>query len=93
MESERTSYADNPACDIHTRFSLMFHFYTLWKGQRTKGFLTFSGGAEMEHQTKKICGIEILQQLPWLEIRVTHFRQSTILQNTLFFITTSKIEA
>ena len=27
----------------------MFHFYSPWKRQKTKGFLTFSGGIEMEH--------------------------------------------
>ena len=27
----------------------MLHFYTPWKCQKTKGFLTFSGGVEMEH--------------------------------------------
>ena len=30
-------------------FMPMFHFYTPWKRQKTKGFLTFSGGIEMEH--------------------------------------------
>ena len=27
----------------------MFHFYTPWKRQKTKDFLTFSGDIEMEH--------------------------------------------
>ena len=27
----------------------MFHFYNPWKSQKTKGFLTFSGGTEMEY--------------------------------------------
>ena len=27
----------------------MLHFYILWKRQKTFGFLTFSGGIEMEH--------------------------------------------
>ena len=27
----------------------VFHFYTPWKRQKTSGFLTFSGGIEMEH--------------------------------------------
>ena len=30
----------------------MSHFYTPWKLQKTKGFLTFSGGIEMEHWSK-----------------------------------------
>ena len=33
-------------------FSLMFHFYTPWKRQKTFGFLTFSEGIEMWHWTK-----------------------------------------
>ena len=35
-----------------THFSTIFHFYTPWKRQKTKGFLTLSGGIEMEHWTK-----------------------------------------
>ena len=30
----------------------MFDFYTLWKRQKFKGFLTFSGVIEMEHWRK-----------------------------------------
>ena len=30
----------------------MSHFYTPWKRQKTKGFLTFSGGIEMEYWVK-----------------------------------------
>ena len=30
-------------------FSSIFHFYTLWKRQKTSGFQTFSEGIEMEH--------------------------------------------
>ena len=30
----------------------MFHFYTPWKRQKTKGFLTSSGGIQMEHWPK-----------------------------------------
>ena len=29
----------------------MFHFYTPWKRQKIFSFLTFLGGAEMEHWT------------------------------------------
>ena len=35
-----------------THFSPVSHFYTPWKGQKTKGFLTFSGVIEIEHWTK-----------------------------------------
>ena len=31
----------------------MSHFYTPWKRQKTKGFLTFSGGIEMRHWREK----------------------------------------
>ena len=30
----------------------MIHFYTPWKRQNTFGFLTFSGGIEMNHMAK-----------------------------------------
>ena len=30
----------------------MFRFYTPWKHQKTKSFLTFWGGIEMEHWAK-----------------------------------------
>ena len=33
-------------------FSPVSHFYTPWKRQKTKGFLTFPGGIEMWHWTK-----------------------------------------
>ena len=35
-----------------THFSPVSHFYTPWKRQKTKGFLTFSGGIEMWHWAK-----------------------------------------
>ena len=31
----------------------MSHFHTPWKRQKTKGFLTFSGGIEMEYWREK----------------------------------------
>ena len=31
-----------------------FHANVLWKGQKTRGFLMFSGGIEIEHFRKKI---------------------------------------
>ena len=34
---------------ILIQFDPIFHFCTPWKRQKTKGFLTFSGGIEMEH--------------------------------------------
>ena len=27
----------------------LFHFYTPWKRQKSRSFLTFSGGVEMQH--------------------------------------------
>ena len=35
-----------------THFQPMFHFYTIWKHQKTSGFLIFSGGIEVEHWLK-----------------------------------------
>ena len=35
-----------------THFSLIFDFYTHLKPQKTKSFLTFLGGIEMEHWAK-----------------------------------------
>ena len=35
-----------------SHFSPVSHFYTPWKRQKNKGFLTFSGGIEMRHWTK-----------------------------------------
>ena len=32
----------------------MFDFYTHWKRQKTQGFLTFSGGIEMEIGVKRM---------------------------------------
>ena len=32
------------SCDILTHFTLMFHFYSPWKRQKIRGFLTLSGG-------------------------------------------------
>ena len=39
----------------------MFHFYTPWKRQKTKGFLTFSDGIKMEHWTDMGLGSAFLQ--------------------------------
>ena len=35
-----------------THFSPVFHFYTPWKRQKTKGFLTFSNVIKMVHRPK-----------------------------------------
>ena len=35
-----------------THFQTMFHFYTSLKNHKTLGFLTFSGGIEVEHWLK-----------------------------------------
>ena len=35
-----------------THFSPVSHFYTPWKREKTKGFLTFSEGIEMWRWTK-----------------------------------------
>ena len=40
--------------NILIHFSPMLHFYTPWKRQKTIGFLTFSGGIEMWHWTKRV---------------------------------------
>ena len=32
-----------------THFKAMFHFYTVWKRQKSLGFLTFLGGIKMEY--------------------------------------------
>ena len=32
-----------------THFCLMFPFYIPWKYQKTKGFLVFPGGVQLEH--------------------------------------------
>ena len=34
---------------VSTYFTPIFRFYAPWKRQKTKGFLTISGGIEMEH--------------------------------------------
>ena len=38
-----------PFSETLTHFCPVFLFYTPWKSQKTKGFLTFSGGIEMKH--------------------------------------------
>ena len=35
-----------------THFSPVLHFYIPWKSQKTKGFLMFSGGIDMDHWAK-----------------------------------------
>ena len=48
---QRTRNADFNSIRL-THFNLMFHFSTPSKRQKTFGFLTFSGGREMEHWAK-----------------------------------------
>ena len=36
-------------------FSPVSHFYTPWKRQKTKGFLTYSGGIEMWRLNDAVC--------------------------------------
>ena len=45
--SPRVNLYDAVVRCILTNFSPVSHFYTPWKRQKTKGFLTFSGGIEM----------------------------------------------
>ena len=51
IETEHWKW-QNPGNHFKMRSSIlsqpMFHFYTPWKRQKTKGLLTFSGGIEME---------------------------------------------
>ena len=51
----------NMYCVIRlTHFSPVSHFYTRWKRQKTKVFLTFSRGIEMWHWTKMAYGHSLL---------------------------------
>ena len=51
----------NMYCVIRlTHFSPVSHFYTPWKRQKTKVFLTFSRGIEMWHWTKMAYGHSLL---------------------------------
>ena len=43
-------------------FTPMLHFYTPWKSYKTKGFLTFLGGIEMEHFRPRILVVEYKKQ-------------------------------
>ena len=58
--------------NLLAHFSPMFDFYTHWKRQKTQGFLTFSGGIEMENWGKtderKISG-NFRWESPILELR------------------------
>ena len=44
-------------------FKPMFHFYTPWKRQKTRGFLTFLVGIEIEHWLE--LGYEDRLLKPW----------------------------
>ena len=41
----------------------MFHFYTLWKSKKAKGFLTFLGGIEMEYFRPRILIVEYKKKI------------------------------
>ena len=49
LVSQKLSVCESNYSENLTHFSEMFHFYTLWKRQESKGFLTFPRGIEMEH--------------------------------------------
>ena len=46
-----------------TQFTPMFPFCTPWKRQKTRGFLTFSGGIEMRYCLKMGSSAECVQSL------------------------------
>ena len=55
----------------------MFHFYTPWKRQKTKGFLTFSGGIEMEHWHEMGQSVECPAKSVQVPIMTTEPRELT----------------
>ena len=50
-----------------THFSQMFHFYTLWKCQKTKGFFTSSEGIEIKNWAKNGLIIKENNEIKWFE--------------------------
>ena len=66
-----------------TLFRLMFHFYTPWKRRKSKGFLTFSRGIEMEHSLKWANCCRILESIvtKWTK---KHFLASIDLWKLIF---------
>ena len=70
----------------------MTHFYTSWKCQKTKGFLTFSRGIEMWHWTKmgeETHDISLIFVKPNIHLEEVHFTLQekflTILEQLNFF--------
>ena len=49
---ENQAEIDGKSDNISTRFKPVFCFHSPWKRQKTRGFLTFSGGIEMGHGFK-----------------------------------------
>ena len=52
----------------------MIHFYTPWKRYKTKGFLTFSRGLEIEQWTKIAYLIQIKYILYYVKLMLYFFR-------------------
>ena len=48
-----------------THFIPIFHLYSLWKRQKTKGFLTFARGTEMAQWAKMVKVKRILYHVSW----------------------------
>ena len=56
--SKNVNYINGVSCNFYEKYHSsmgvrpMFHYYTPGKCQKTRGFLTFSGGKEMKHWHK-----------------------------------------
>ena len=62
--------SENPdLCSSLTHSNPVFYLYTPWKRQKTKGFLTFSGGLEMEH---------------WIDARHLNLNKDTVSETQMF---------
>ena len=64
----------------------MFPFYTLWKYQKTVGFLMFSGGIEREHSDAFTVNFEqILRIVPvFLLFTLTELEKNGFINNLCF---------
>ena len=63
-----------------THFQPMFHFFTSWKHQKTSGFLTFSGGFEIQHWLEmglRVQGCAFSSQVTNISLKAN--RKSTVL--------------
>ena len=56
-----------------THFSSVSHFYTPWNRQKTKSFLTFSGGIEMWRWTKSTCD-ESIAKIYFVFFTILHMK-------------------